>query len=68
MRIFNAYYLPEGGQDLLYESITPVNSFRLIFNHYFDANFGLLNDYSYFSNYFKQPYKFIDVTNIVSGN
>jgi len=64
MRIFNAYYLPAGGRDLLYESITPVNSFRLIFKYYFGAKLDLLDDYSYFSDY-EHPYKFTDVTDIL---
>ena len=64
MRILNAYYLPDGANSLLYKSITPVNTFRLIFNYYFGANFELLDDRSYFSSY-KYPYKYIDVTDKV---
>ncbi len=64
MRIFNAYYLPAGGSNLLYNSITPVNTFRVVFNHYFDAHYELLSDRSYYSNY-EHPYKFIEVTNIL---
>ena len=45
--ILNAYYLPNGGNDLLYESISPVNSFRVIFNSYFGANYEILEDRSY---------------------
>ena len=33
--------------DKLYPSITPVNSFRLVFNHYFGTNFDMLADESY---------------------
>ena len=43
-KIFNAYYLPGGGNELLYDHISPVNSFRIIFNHYFGANYELLED------------------------
>jgi len=64
MRIFNAYYLPSGGDHLLYESITPVNTFRLIFNHYFTMSYEILSDRSYYSTY-RRPYEFIDVTDIV---
>ena len=60
MNIFNAYYLPENGKDLLYESITPVNSFRVVFNFYFDLSYDLLKDESYFSSY-EHPYEFINV-------
>jgi len=43
----SAYYLPENGEQSLYPSITPVNSFRIIFDTYFGTNFGLLEDKSY---------------------
>ena len=43
-KIFNAYYLPDIDQEDLYDYISPANSFRLIFNHYFGANYSLLND------------------------
>ena len=42
-QILNAYHLPESNQ-FLYESISPVNSFRLIFNLYFRADYELLED------------------------
>lgn len=58
--IMNAYYLP-GVEDTVYHSITPVNTFRVIFNAYFDAGFGLLPDRSYFSTWVR-PYLFHDVT------
>ena len=63
MKIFNAYYLPVDGNKLLYKSITPVNSFRLIFSHYFGADYPLLEDESYFSTE-EEPYTFINVTDI----
>jgi hypothetical protein len=44
----NAYYLPNGDKDL-YETITPVNSFRLIFDEYFGANYPLLPDVTHAS-------------------
>ena len=45
----SAYYLPGTGKDKLYETITPANSFRLIFDHYFGTQLGLLEDISYYS-------------------
>ena len=57
MRILNAYYLPGSGDHQLYDSISPVNSFRLIFNQYFNAGYPLLTDTSYYSSY-KRPYDF----------
>ncbi len=62
MDILNAYFLPNGGDAQLYAEITPVNTFRLIFNHYFHGNHNLLKDISYFSSY-TYPYKFIEVGN-----
>ncbi len=43
-KIFNAYYLPNKDYNALSDSISPVNSFRLIFNLYFNDNFKLLDD------------------------
>jgi hypothetical protein len=48
LSIFNAYYLPEHN-DALYPIITPVNTFRLIFNAYFGGKYDILDDVSYFS-------------------
>jgi hypothetical protein len=62
--ILNAYFLPSGGKDLLYESITPVNTFRLIFDFYFNTNCGLLDDQSYYSSDVN-TYQFINVTDSV---
>lgn len=45
--ILNAYHLPNGGENLLYPSISPVNTFRTIFNHYLEADFDILEDRYY---------------------
>lgn len=45
----NAYYLPGSGSSKLYPQITPVNTFRLIFNEYFGGKFDLLPDINYSS-------------------
>ncbi len=45
--ILNAYYLPDGGEKLLWESITPVNSFRIVFRHCFGASYEKLADLCY---------------------
>ncbi|HUV37065.1 MAG TPA: hypothetical protein VMX58_09025 [Patescibacteria group bacterium] len=45
--IFNACYFPDGGDSLLYESESPVNTFRIVFNHYFGAHMELLDDQTY---------------------
>ncbi len=57
MSILNAYHLPDEGGQQLYENISPVNSFRVIFNHYFGGNLPLLADISYYSHY-DQPYQY----------
>jgi hypothetical protein len=44
--ILNAYYLPDDGTKDLYPSITPVNSFRVIFDKFFGTHYGLLPDVS----------------------
>ena len=63
--ILNAYYLPGNGKHQLYDTISPVNSFRLLFNAYFDAKLSLLNDKNYFSIYYENPYSFSDVTDML---
>jgi hypothetical protein len=63
-----AFYLPGGGEKLLYPDMTLVNLFRVVFNHYFGENFGLLPDRCYFSTA-KRFYVFYDVTDRVrQGN
>lgn len=46
--ILNAYYLPGISNEdaVLYNTITPVNTFRIIFNAYFAADFPILEDIS----------------------
>lgn len=48
MSNLNAYFLPGDGKKELYDSITPVNSFRMVFRHYFGLNYPPLDDKSYF--------------------
>ena len=43
----NAYHLPNKDDSLLYPSMSPVNTFRIIFNYYLGADFDLLEDKSY---------------------
>ena len=45
-KILNAYFLPDN-IDALYPSISPVNTFRVIFDSSLGANLGLLEDISY---------------------
>jgi len=67
LRNFSSFYLPDDGKNILYKTITPVNSFRLIFNHYFSAQYDILPDKSYI---ISRPdkegeYTFIDITDKV---
>ena len=65
MSILNAYYLP-WESSLLYDSITPVNTFRVIFDEYFHGNYKLLEDVSNFSIY-DNPYVFQEIKNDCLG-
>lgn len=64
MSILNAYYLPGVRKTELYAGISPVNSFRVVFNQYFGAKLPLVDDRSYFSTW-RQPFLFTDVTDHV---
>jgi len=59
--ILNAYYLPEGRDSLLYPSISPVNSFRVVLNSYFGTNLPLLPDDTYFTSH-RLERQAIDIT------
>jgi len=52
LQIFNAYYLRGEQNPKLYSTISPVNTFRLIFDSYFGTDYGLLSDESFFGNDF----------------
>ena len=61
MKILNAYYFPESVEGL-YPTITPVNTFRLIFNKYFGQNYPALDDRSLYSAY-DVPYNYEEIAN-----
>lgn len=67
LAILNALYLPEGGDMLVYDEITPVNTFRLVFDRYLGTDFGRIEDRSYFSRW-NTPYRFIHVTDDMNGD
>jgi hypothetical protein len=54
MKILNAYYVNQETAADLYDSITPVNSFRVIFDHYFGESYPLLEDVSHYAYKLKQ--------------
>ena len=64
-RLSNINYIlvKEEYRNSLYDAMTPVNVFRVIFNSYFDTNFDVLDDRIFFSGYSK-PYDFVDVTHL----
>jgi len=61
MSILNAYYVRQNCKKELYEHITPVNTFRIILNGYFNAKLPVLKDKIFFSTG-AEYYKVIDVT------
>jgi hypothetical protein len=61
--ILNAYHLPDDGTEVLYPGISPVNSFRVILNVYFEADLPLLPDDTYFTSH-RLPGQVIDITGV----
>lgn len=54
MSILSAYYVDGDATTSFYDSITPVNSFRVIFNEYFGGSYPLLEDISHYAYRLKQ--------------
>ena len=59
----NFIFLPKNTTNIFSESITPVNTFPILFNHYFKTNFKILEDKIYFAK--DGSYDLKDVTNII---
>ncbi|MCA9473304.1 MAG: hypothetical protein MRJ96_09965 [Nitrospirales bacterium] len=59
--IMSALYLPGVEYQAAYNTISPVNTFRLIFNAYFGTEFPILENKSYYSTW-ERPYQFVDVS------
>ncbi len=66
MRILNAYYLPGEARGALYDSISPVNTFRVVFRELLGAELPLLEDVAYYSSY-KHPFDYFVVPKEGSG-
>ncbi|OPZ86842.1 MAG: hypothetical protein BWY76_00759 [bacterium ADurb.Bin429] len=60
-QILNASYFPGGKTEGLYPTISPINTFRVLFNTYLRTGLPLRPDRSYFSP-FLRPYNFLDIT------
>ncbi|MFZ5952578.1 MAG: sulfatase-like hydrolase/transferase [Candidatus Rifleibacteriota bacterium] len=62
--ILNAYYFSDQDYSGLYKNISPVNSFRLVFNKLFKAGFELEEDKNFFSPWTFR-YRFENVTELL---
>jgi sulfatase-like protein len=43
---FNAFYFPDKNYSRLYDTMSPINTFRIVFDQYFNQDFPLLKDSS----------------------
>jgi hypothetical protein len=59
----NFIFLPKNTTNIFSESITPVNTFPILFNHYFGTDFKILEDKIYFAK--DGSYNLKDVTDII---
>lgn len=62
--ILNAYLVPESCRCLVTDDVSPVNSFRILFNGLFGEQFELLPNRHYFA-WYGLPYNLKDVTEVV---
>lgn len=61
---FNAFYFPDKSYEAIYDEMTPVNTFRIIFNKIFETELEILDDKMYFQ--FKDNREiFSDITKII---
>ena len=60
--IINAYYIPGMDRKQFYPNITPVNTFRILFDYLFQTDYELLPDDIYAFQDRKHRYKFIKIT------
>ena len=60
--IFTAYYLPGLSETCVYPGMSSVNTFRMVFDLYFDAGLPLLPDRNYIHRDRSHPYDLTDVT------
>jgi hypothetical protein len=63
--ILSAYYVPQAVRERLYPKISPVNSFRVVFDALFGMELPLLEDASYYSTW-SEPLVFVNVTGHIS--
>ncbi|GAA4525839.1 hypothetical protein GCM10023174_11000 [Chelativorans composti] len=65
--ILNAYYFPGRDYSGLWQDITPVNTYRVVFNTYFGTRLPMLEDKIYAFPFDSNIYEFHDVTSRVRG-
>ena len=63
----SAFLVPDSIRTHLYNGITPVNSFRILFNELFDAKLDMKQDRSWYST-FPEPYRFSEVTSQIADH
>lgn len=68
MKILNSFYLPGVDPRNLYPTISPVNTFRLIFNLYFGTDVPLLPDESFIFQEHRHPYNLLNITSRLGRN
>lgn len=64
--ILSAYYLPGSDGGMMYPEITPVNLFRVLFDEYFGTSLGRLEDRNHIFPNELEPYRFIDITDVLA--
>lgn len=67
MPILYAIHLPDRRSDLLYDSMTPVNTFPIIFDELFGGQIELLDDRNFYVAR-ERPYRFVDVTGMIGDS
>ncbi len=70
LEILNAIYLPKGKNQYIYDGLTPVNTFRLIFKHFMKLDIETIEDKNYYNinSHYNRDYNFEDVTNFLKNN
>ena len=66
LSIFAAYYVPDNIRGQFYDTMTPVNTFRILFNGLLGTEYPILEDRSYFATW-SHPYSFIPIPPEVDG-
>jgi hypothetical protein len=66
--ILNAIYFSEGQPEELYPGISPVNTFRVVLNEVLGTDYPLLEDKSFNSDSYDDPYDITDVTKILRSD